>query len=148
MKGAGGRGALANAGDADSIGDPLKPMRQQCAVHDRNHRSQVADHGQKALPGSPTMDIAISPSHWTERRTQICANSIQNWFAESQAASSIANKRRKYVSFMQRQANRGAQGFLAAPEEHAAMDFAHAIKTGEFVIQKPRQQHEAICLDV
>ena len=46
------------------------------------------------------------------------------------------------------QANGSAQSFLAAPEKHAAMDFAHAIKTGEFVIQNARQQHESIGFNV
>jgi hypothetical protein len=41
-------------------------------------------------------------------------------------------------------ADGGAQGFLAAAEKDAAMDFAGAIERGEFVIQQPRPQHETV----
>src|SRR5713226_3886446 len=97
MKRAGGRAALANAGRADRIGDPLEPMRQQSTVDDRNHRAQVADHGHEAFLGPATMDVAISRPHGTERRTQISADSIQDRLPEGQPASSIADKRGKYV---------------------------------------------------
>ena len=50
----------------------------------------------------------------------------------------------KTSPFLQRDADGGAQGFLAAAEKNAAVDFAGAVKRGEFVVQQPRPQHEAI----
>src|SRR6266404_8201276 len=148
MKGAGGCAALADARRANGISIPLEPLRQQSSVHDRNHRAQVADHGHETFPGPASMDIAVPPPHGTERRTEISTHRIEDRLAEGQPASSIADERGKYVAFAQAQANGSAQSFLAAPEKHATMDFAHAIKTGEFVIQNARQQHESIGFNV
>jgi len=46
------------------------------------------------------------------------------------------------VAFLQRQAERGAQGLLAATEENAAVNFPGAVKRGKFVVQQSRPQHE------
>src|SRR5207249_12003585 len=58
----------------------------------------------------------------------------------------ITNERGKNIPFAQGHPNGHAQGLLAAPKKDPAVDLAHAIETGEFVIQDPGQQHETIRL--
>jgi hypothetical protein len=41
-------------------------------------------------------------------------------------------------------ADGGAQSFLPATEENAALDFAGTVKRGIFIVQQPRPQHEAV----
>ena len=48
----------------------------------------------------------------------------------------------------QGQADSCAQGFLAAPQKDPAMDFAHAIQAGKFVVQDACQEHDAVRPDV
>jgi len=91
---------------------------------------------------------AIAPAHRPQTRTQIGAHGIQQRFAESQPASRIPDERRKNVPLAQGQPDGCAQGLLAASEEDAAMDFAHAIKAGEFVIQDAGQEHDAVGFDI
>src|SRR5439155_4103594 len=135
MKSAGGSAAFANARCADGALYALEPMRQQRAVDYRNHSAQVTDHRQQALLWPATMDVAVPGAHRTQPRAEIGADRIQQRLAKGQAPGRVPDKGRKNVPFPQREANRHAQGFLAAPKEDPAVDLAHAIETGKFVIQ-------------
>ena len=94
------------------------------------------------------MDVAVAGPHRSQRRPEISAHGVQHRFAEGKATGAVANKRRKDVALAQSQSGGDAQGFLAASEKNAAVNFAHAIKTGEFVIEDAREQHQSICLHV
>jgi hypothetical protein len=104
----------------------------------------VADHRQITFLWPTAMNVAVAPAHRAERRAEISANGVNDGFAKSQSAGGIADEWRKHISFIEVNADGGAQGFLTATEENAAVDFAGAVKRGEFVIQQPRPQHEAV----
>ena len=135
VKRAGGSRAVANAGRADRAGNSFEPAREQHAVHDGNHRAEMADHRQITFPRLAAMDVAVAAAHRAERRAEIGAHGVQNGFAKRQPPGGVADERRKDVAFFQRDADRRAQGFLAASEKDAAVDFAGAVKRGEFVVQ-------------
>src|SRR4051812_29385124 len=46
VPGAGGSAAFANGSGAYGAGFSFETMRHQSAVHDRNHRAEMADHGE------------------------------------------------------------------------------------------------------
>ena len=143
VKRAGGSRAVAEAGRADGAGNFFETTRKQHAVHDGNHRAEMADHRQIAFARPAAMDIAVAPAHRAERGAEVVAHGVNDGFAKSQAAGAVADERGKNIGFFERHADGGAQGFLAAAEKNAAVDFAGAVKRGEFVIQQPRPQHEA-----
>src|ERR1700722_3957756 len=88
------------------------------------------------------MDVAIAPAHGAERRPHISADGIENGFAKSEPSGGIADKRRKDVAFLEGNTEGGTEGFLAASEENATVDFTGAIKRGKFIVEHTRQQHE------
>src|SRR5688572_3861643 len=108
----------------------------------------MADHRQIALARPAAMNVAITPAHRAEGRAKIGSGSVQQGFAESQSPRLIANQRRENISLAERDGDGDAQGFLPAPDEDAAMDFARAIKAGEFLIQNAPQKHPAKRADV
>ena len=122
----------------------FEPARQQNAVHDGNHRPEMADHGQITFPGFAAVHVAVAAAHRSQRRAEIGAGGVPDGLAEGQPPRRIADQRREHVALLQRDAGRRAQGFLAASEEDAAVDSAGTPKRREFVIQQPRQQHEAV----
>ena len=89
------------------------------------------------------MDVAVTPAHGTERGAEVRADGIENRFTKREPAGSIPDEGGEDIGFLQRNANRGAEGFLAATKKDAAMDFSSAIKRGKFLIQQPRPQHKA-----
>ena len=90
------------------------------------------------------MDIAVASAHRAERGAEISADGVDYAFAKSQSAGGVADEWREDVGFIEMNADGGAQSFLTATEENAAVDFAGAVKRGEFVIQQPRPQHKAV----
>jgi hypothetical protein len=90
------------------------------------------------------MHVAVPPAHRAKRGTEISADGVNDRFAKRHPASGIANEWREDVSFVEVNADGRAQGFLTPPEKNAAVDFTGAIKRGEFVVQQPRPQHEAV----
>ena len=90
------------------------------------------------------MNVPIPGPHRSQRGAQVSAHCIQNRLAERQPPDQWG----KNVASSQRQANRRAESLLATPEKDAAMNFAHAIEAGKFVVQKTRQQHEAVRFNV
>jgi hypothetical protein len=89
------------------------------------------------------MHIAVAGSHGPEWRTQKSPDGIEDRLTKRQPAGRIADQRTKDISSPQGQSNRHAQRFLTPPQKDATVDFSHAVETGKFVIQNPRQQHEA-----
>ena len=128
----------------DRARDALHAAREQRAVHDGNHRAQMADHRQITFLGPAAMNVAVAPAHRAQRRTQIRPHGVQHRFAKRQPPGRVANQRREHIALFQRQADGHAQGLLPAANENAAMNFAGAVEAGEFVVQHARQQHETI----
>ncbi len=89
------------------------------------------------------MNVAIATAHRAERGTEIRPHGVNDRFAEREPSGGIADERREHVAFFQGQTDGSAQGFLAAAEKNAAVDFSGAVKRGELVVQHARQQHEA-----
>ena len=106
------------------------------ADDDRNHRAEMADHGQLALPRATAVNVAVAPAHRSVREPKISARDIEQRFAESGAPGLIANERRKDVALLQKHTAGHADRFLAAPDVNAAGDQAAAIKAGEFFLEK------------
>ena len=77
---------------------PLHPLGQQLADNDRNHRAEMADHGELALLRATAMDIAVAPAHRSLARTEISARDVEQRFAKSGASGLIANERREDVA--------------------------------------------------
>ena len=144
VKGAGGRGAVANAGRADRAGDSLEAMGHQGTVHDGNHRAQMADHHEQPFLGPAPVDVAVARAHRAQGRAQISPHRIQNRLTKSQPSGPVPNQRGEDVSLAQSQSNGHAQRFLASAQEDAAVDFAHAIEARKLVIQQARQEHKAV----
>ena len=90
------------------------------------------------------MHVAVAAAHRAERRTEVRADGVKHRFAKCQPTGGVADERRENIALFQRQTERSAQGFLPAPEKSTAVNFATAVKRGQFVIQQPRQHHEAI----
>src|SRR5437667_4592687 len=108
----------------------------------------MAYHRQQTFLWPATMDVSVAATHWAKRGPQIRAHGIQDRFAKGQPSSSVTNQWGENISFTQRQAHRGTERFLSPAQKNPAMDFAHAIQTGEFVIQNARQKHDAIRFNV
>ena len=94
------------------------------------------------------MNVPIPGPHRSQWGAEVSAHCIQNRLAERQPPGGVPDQRGKNVASSQRQANRRAESLLATPEKDAAMNFAHAIEAGKFVVQKTRQQHEAVRFNV
>ena len=129
-------------------GDALEPVGQQRPVHDRDHCAQVADHREQPFFGPAPVDVAVARAHRPQRRSQVSPHRIQDRLAKRQPPRPVADERREDVALAQGQPHRNAQGFLAASEEDAAMDLAHAIEARELVVQDARQQHQPVRLHV
>src|ERR1041385_8182074 len=89
------------------------------------------------------MNVSVSPAHRAERRAEIRSHSVENGFAESQPSGAVPNQWREHIAFAEGNSNGNTQCPLPATEKNTAVNFAGAIKTGELVVQHPRQQHEA-----
>ena len=103
----------------------------------------MADHRQVTFLRPAAMNVAVAAAHRAERGTEIRSHGVNDRFAKRQPSGGVADERREDVAFFQGYADGGAQGFLAASQKNAAMDFPGAIKRGELVVQHARQQHEA-----
>jgi hypothetical protein len=94
------------------------------------------------------VDIAVATTHGAKGGAEIGADGIEDRLAESEAPGTVANQGRKNVAFAQGKANGDAESLLAAAKKDAAMDFAHAVKAGEFIVENAGQEHDAVRLDV
>src|SRR5439155_22565547 len=148
VKRAGGSCAIADASRAHETSEAFHSLREQCAVDDGDHRSQMADHGQVAFAGPATMDVTVAPAHRTLDGSKISARGIEDRFPESKPASLIANERGKDIAFAESDSYRDAEGLLAASDENPAVDFACAVKGGEFFVENTAKDHQAECLNV
>src|SRR4051812_24472285 len=108
----------------------------------------MTDHRKHALGRATTVNVPIPAAHRPQWRAKVSPNRIEQRFTKSQAAGGIADKRSKNIPFSQRRACRRAEPPLAAPKKHPAMNFAHSIETGEFIVENSRQKHEAIRFEV
>src|SRR5436853_5414995 len=102
----------------------------------------MADHRQQTFLWPASMDVSVPATHWAESGPQISSHGVHDRFAKSQPSCSVTNQWRENISFTQRQTHRGTERLLPPAQKDPAMDFAHAIQTGEFVIQNARQKHD------
>src|ERR1051326_3935506 len=140
--------SVADAGCPYGARNAFEPVGQQGTVYNRNHRAQMADHRHQPFPRPPPMHISVPGPHRAKGGAQISSDGIQQRLAERQPPRQITDERGKNVPFPQGYAYRGTQRLLAATNEYAAMNFAHPIKTGKFLIQKSRQQSNSVRFDV
>ena len=148
MKRAGGSCAVADTRRADRSGDAFETMGQQRPVHDRDHCAQVTDHREQPLFGPAPVDVAVTRAHRTQQRSQISPHRIQDGLPKRQPSRAVPNERREDIALAQGQPHRHAQGLLAAAQENAAVDLAHAIEARELVVQDARHQHQPVRLHV
>jgi hypothetical protein len=94
------------------------------------------------------VDVAVARAHGPEGGSQASAHGFERRFAKGQAAGAVADERRENIAFAEGNAGGDADGFLAAAEVNAAAgDFAGAVKTAEFVVERAREEHPAKGLD-
>src|SRR5262245_12733456 len=108
MKRTRGCRTIADACGADCVRDALEPVGHKGSVHDRNHRTEMADHRKDSFRRTATMHIAIAGAHRAEGRTEESADSIDWLLAEGQSSGGISYQGREQVAFSQRQPNRHA----------------------------------------
>ena len=144
MKRTGGRAAIADACRANHAGDAFHAAGEQRAVHDGNHRAEMADHRQITFLWPAAMNVAVAATHRAEHGTQIRPQGVNHRFAKRQPSGRVADQWCEHVALFQRQTDGNAQGFLPAADKNAAMNFAGAVEAGAFIVQHARQQHEAI----
>src|SRR5437773_9068540 len=112
--------AFADATQADESLFASESFRHQRADCHGNHGPKMTDHCQFVLARMATMNVAITPAHWTLARTKISARYVDKWFAKRGSACLIANQWREDVVFLQKQAARDADRFLTRSEEHTS----------------------------
>src|SRR5688500_12756966 len=105
----------------------------------------MTDHRQITFTRTPAMDIAVAAAHWSERRTKISANCVQQRLPKSQAACLIANQRSENIPFFQRKPHRNTERLLALASINAAVNLPGAVEAGQLVFQNSRQQHPPKC---
>ena len=94
------------------------------------------------------VDVAVAGAHGPERRAEVGARAVEERFAEGEAAGHVADERAEDIALAQSNAERGAEGFLAGAEEHAAVDLSGAVEAGDFFLERPRQEHPAEGVEV
>src|SRR4051794_13431556 len=108
----------------------------------------MTDHRELAGRRRTAMDVAVAAAHRAGARTEISAGDIDERFAESGAASLIADQGRENIPLLKKRAPRHADGFLAFAEVNPAGDHAAAIKAGEFLLENARLEHDAECFEI
>src|SRR5437764_8384745 len=121
----------------------LHPLRHQLADNDRNHRAEMADHGELSRLRGTAMNIPVPPAHRALSRTKISARHIDERFTESGASSLIANEWREDIPLLQKNPAGYAHCFLASAEVNATGDQTAAVKAREFILENSRLQHDA-----
>jgi len=106
------------------------PFRDQLADHDRNHRAEMADHGELTSLEPTAMDVSVAPAHRALTRAEIGARHIQEWLARGRAPGLIANERSKDIVLLQKHPAGRPHRFLSAPDIDAASDQSAAVKAG------------------
>ncbi len=67
VKCAGGSRAIAEASNTDDSANAFHASREQHAVHDRNHCTEMADHGEITFLWATAMHVAVASAHRAER---------------------------------------------------------------------------------
>ena len=60
--------AFADARQANEVFLSLEAFRHQRADGDRDHRAEMANHGELVVLWSAPMDVAVASAHWTLAR--------------------------------------------------------------------------------
>src|ERR1041385_756973 len=108
----------------------------------------MTNHWHEAFARAAPMNIPVAAAHWAKGRAKVSADGIEDRLTKSQPARTIANQRRKDIAPSQCHSSGGAKGLLASAKKNPSVNFAHAIKAREFIIQNSRQKHQAIRFEV
>src|SRR5882724_12669543 len=93
--------AFPDTREADEVFLAFKSLRHQSAHSDRNHCPEMADHCEFVVARMTSMNVAITATHRTLPRAQICARHINQRFAECRSSCLVANQWREDVAFLQ-----------------------------------------------
>src|SRR5436853_4507828 len=89
--------AFTNRGQTDKSAFTLEFFREQDPNGHRNHRAEVADHGQLSFSGPASVDIAVASSHRALSRAKISAGDVDQRFAERGTSCLVTNQWCEYV---------------------------------------------------
>src|SRR5438445_12845673 len=92
MKRAGLHPAFADARQADEVFVTFQSLCHRCADGYRNHRAQMADHGELVVERLTSMSVAVALAHWSQTRPKIRALDGKQRFAESGSACLMADQ--------------------------------------------------------
>src|SRR5437660_5874283 len=143
MKRAGLHPAFADARQADEVFVTFQSLCHQCADGYRNHRAQMADHGEFVVERMTSMNVAVASAHWSQTRPKIRARHVNQRFAECGSTCLIANQWREDIAFLQKQTARDTDCLLAFADINSACDQATAIETNELFLKRTREKHPA-----
>jgi hypothetical protein len=145
---AGGCGAVAEATGADGAMETFEASGEEDAIDNGGHGAEVTDHGEEPFARFAAVDVAVASAHGAMDGAESGADDVEDGFAEGEAAGQIADEGGEDVAWNQSKAERGAEGFLAAAKKDAALDFAGAVEAGQFIVQRPGEQHPSECFEI
>src|SRR5437773_11380279 len=108
----------------------------------------MADHRELSRFRATAMDVPIASPHRPTSRAEISARHVDQRFTESGAPGLVADERCENVAFLQEEAAGYAHRFLALADINSAGNQTAPVKTGELLLENPRLEHDAECLEI
>ena len=146
MKGAGGRGPIADVHETDAI-LAAELEREGDASHDGHHVAEVRDLADETATGVAEVDVELAAAGRGIAPGHVLAEDLERRRALHEHGAEIPDERRQHVPGLERKGRSDGIRFLAERAEKAAHDLRLAIQIDQPLFERAGEPHPVIELE-